>query len=158
MVLYLGEWKVGPQIGISVEASLHCFQSWCSVVWWSSSQNKESFINIFHVLGGLVLQKSSKIFFEEGPGPCPQTALLSLDSSPSLHPLPSLISNPLNLPLGSQGRSWRLNEAHLLRTKNEGHRKAQRYYYVYSLRRNQTLAPNCTIVSVPLQSLQPSLP
>ena len=26
----------------------------------------------------------------------------------SLHPLPSLISNCLNLPFGSQGRSWRL--------------------------------------------------
>ncbi len=24
MVLYLGEWKVGPQIGIRGEASLHC--------------------------------------------------------------------------------------------------------------------------------------
>ena len=42
----------------------------------------------------------------------------------SLHLLPSLISNCLNLPLGTQGRSWGLNEAHFLRTRNLGHRKA----------------------------------
>ena len=38
----LGEWKIGPQIRIRVEASWHCFQSWCSVVWWSSFQNKNA--------------------------------------------------------------------------------------------------------------------
>ena len=42
----------------------------------------------------------------------------------SLHPLPSLISNCLNLPLGTQGRSCRLNETHLLRMRNGGNRKA----------------------------------
>ena len=36
----------------------------------------------------------------------------------SLHPLPSLMSNCLNLPLGSQRRSWRLNEACFLKTRN----------------------------------------
>ena len=41
----------------------------------------------------------------------------------SLHPLPSL-SNCLNLPLGTQGRPWRRNEAHFLKTRNGGHRKA----------------------------------
>ena len=41
----------------------------------------------------------------------------------SLLPLPSLISNHLNLPLGTQGRSWRLNEAHFLKTRNGGHRQ-----------------------------------
>ena len=30
----------------------------------------------------------------------------------SLHPLPSLISNSLNLPFGTQGRSWRLESFH----------------------------------------------
>ena len=38
----------------------------------------------------------------------------------SLHPLPSLISNCLNLPLGTLGR---LNEAHFLKIRNRGHRK-----------------------------------
>ena len=34
-----------------VEASLQSFQSWGSVVWWSSFWNKEGFINIFYLLG-----------------------------------------------------------------------------------------------------------
>ena len=42
----------------------------------------------------------------------------------SLHPLPSLISNCLNLSLGTQGRLWRLNEAHFLKTRNGEHRKS----------------------------------
>ena len=41
-----------------------------------------------------------------------------------LHPLPALISTCLNLFLGTQGRSWWLNEARFLRTRNGGHRKA----------------------------------
>ena len=40
-----------------------------------------------------------------------------------LHPLPSLISSCLNLPLGTQGRSRRLNEAYCLRIRNREHRK-----------------------------------
>ena len=59
------------------------------------------------------LQNSSKILLgvslEGEPGPCPQGC-----SSLVSHPLPSLISNCLNLPVGTQGRSWRLNEAHFL--------------------------------------------
>ena len=42
----------------------------------------------------------------------------------SLHPLPSLISNCLSLSVVIQGRSWRLNEAHFLKTRNGGHRKS----------------------------------
>ena len=43
----------------------------------------------------------------------------------SLHPLPSLASNCLNLSPGTQGRSWWLNEGmHFLRTRNGGDRKA----------------------------------
>ena len=34
------------------------------------------------------------------------------------HPFPSLINNCLNLPIGTQGRSWRLNEAYFLYSKN----------------------------------------
>ena len=66
------------------------------------------------------LQNSSKILLcvslEGEPGPCPKAALLFLLTVPPLclHPLPSLISNCLNLPLGTQGRSWRLNEAYFL--------------------------------------------
>ena len=40
-----------------------------------------------------------------------------------LHSFPSLISNSFNLPIGTQERSWRLNEAYFLQSRNEGHRK-----------------------------------
>ena len=40
----------------------------------------------------------------------------------SLHPLPSLISSCLNLPLGTQGRPQRLNETHFLKARNGGQR------------------------------------
>ena len=40
-----------------------------------------------------------------------------------LPPLPSLISTCRNLPLGAQGKPWRLKEAHVLKTRSGGHRK-----------------------------------
>ena len=39
-----------------------------------------------------------------------------------LYPLPSLISNCLNPPFGTKGRSRRLNEAYILQTRNGEHR------------------------------------
>lgn len=42
----------------------------------------------------------------------------------SLHPLHSLIRNCLNLPLGTQGRPWRLNDVHFLKARNGGHGNA----------------------------------
>ena len=48
----------------------------------------------------------------------PQVYIIFFLTSPlSLHPLPSLISNCLNLPFGTQGRSQRLNEAYFLQTR-----------------------------------------
>ena len=42
-------------------------------------------------------------------GPAPRLYYCFLAAPPlSLHPLSSLISNCLNLPFGTQGRSWRL--------------------------------------------------
>ena len=38
--------------------------------------------------------------------------------------IPPWISNHPILPLGTQGKSWRLDEAHFLRRRNPGHRKA----------------------------------
>ena len=56
--------------------------------------------------------------------PAPRLCCSFLTVPPwSLHPLPSLISNCLNLPLGTQGRSWRLNEAPFLKTRDGGHRE-----------------------------------
>lgn len=61
---------------------------------------------------------------EREPGSCSKAVLLLLEcSSLFFESLPSLISNCLNLPLGAQGRLWRLNEAHFLKTRNGGHRK-----------------------------------
>ena len=40
-----------------------------------------------------------------------------------LHLLPSLISNHLNLPFGTRGRSRRPKEAHFLKTRKEAHGK-----------------------------------
>ena len=51
---------------------------------------EDCFINLFHLLGGLVLRTNSKILLsrllEEEPGPCPKAALLCLNLS-SLVPL-----------------------------------------------------------------------
>ena len=64
-------------------------------------------------------------FFEGNQDTMPRFYCCNLTVPPlSLHPLPSLISNCLNLPLGTQGRSWRLNEAHFLEIRNGGHRKS----------------------------------
>ena len=58
------------------------------------------------------------------PTPRPYSGFLTVPPL-SLHPLPSLISKCLNLPLGTQGRPWRLNEPYFLKTRNRGgHRKA----------------------------------
>ena len=57
--------------------------------------------------------------------PAPRLHYCSLIIPPlSLHPLPSLINSCLNLPIGTQGRSWRLNEAYFLYSKNWGTQKS----------------------------------
>ena len=62
--------------------------------------------------------------FEREPGSSPKTVLLFLDCSSLVFASPPfLISNCLNLSLGTQGRSWRLNEACFLRTKKWGTQK-----------------------------------
>ena len=65
------------------------------------------------------LQNSSKtllcISLRRNQDPAPRLHCCFLTVPPlSLHPLPSLISNCLNLPFGTQGRSWRLNEDYFL--------------------------------------------
>ena len=55
---------------------------------------------------------------------CLRTAYHSLTASPlSLHPLLSQISICLNQPFGTQGSSWRWNEAYFLQKKKQGTQK-----------------------------------
>ena len=96
-----------------VEASVHCFQSWCSMVWWSSFQNKECFINIFQLLGVQFCRRTQRYCYvyslrrDQDPAGKLHECLLTAPLW-SLHPLPSLISNCSKLPFGTQGKSWRL--------------------------------------------------
>ena len=84
--------------------------------------NKSSSSQHLHLLvrggGGSVVYKSERIllqiFLEKEPGPCPEVALFPDCSSLVSASLLSWISDCLNLLFGTQGRSWRLNEAHFL--------------------------------------------
>ena len=85
--------------------------------------------NIFHLAGGSVSAKQLKILLcvslEGEPEPCPKLHRCCLTAPLfSPHPLPFLISNCLNLPFGTQGRSWSLHETYFLQTRNWGPRKA----------------------------------
>ena len=60
----------------------------------------------------------------ENKDPVPKLYYCFLTVPPwSLHSFPSLISASFNLPTGTQERSWRLNEAYFLQSRNEGQRK-----------------------------------
>ena len=63
------------------------------------------------------------VSLEGEPGSCPKDVLLLAGPPLSLHRLPSLTSNCLNLLLRTEGRLWKLNEAHFLKTRNGGHRR-----------------------------------
>lgn len=80
-------------------------------------------VNIFHLFGSLLLQKSSKILLcvslEAEPDPDPRLHYCFLTSSLLLHPLPSLFKPAL----------WNSEkvieaEAYSLQTRNREHRKA----------------------------------
>ena len=104
--------------------------------WWGGNQQSASSAFWVHRVWGLravgsmqltsptwrgfqYLQNSSKTLrvypLRGDRQPAPRLHYCFLTAPPlSLHPLPSLISNCLNLPVGTQGRSWRLNEAYFL--------------------------------------------
>ena len=70
--------------------------------------------NTFHLLGFFLVYKGTKTLFcvscKVEPGPCPKASLLFLDCSSFVSTsLSSLISSCLDLPFGTQGRSWRLD-------------------------------------------------
>ena len=74
------------------------------------------------------MQISSKMVcasLDEEPGPCPEAVLLFLDCSSLVsHLLPSLISNCLHLPVGTQGRSEAEWSIFPVIKEVRGHRKA----------------------------------
>ena len=77
--------------------------------------SKRSIRNIAQVYK---MPASFRVSLEREPGPCPRLYYCSLTAPPSsLHPLPSLISNHLNLSL----RLWKMNESHLLKRRNGRH-------------------------------------
>ena len=89
----------------------------------------QSEFTVFHLGGALVPVEELRvvlfcIFLEGEPGPCLSQHHCFL-SAPALflQSLPSLISNCLNLPFGTQGRSRRLKEAYFLQARNKGHGK-----------------------------------
>ena len=61
----------------------------------------------------------------EEPGSCPKAVLSFLDCCSLVFLSPSFPDQHyLNVPLWTQGKLWRLNEAHFLKSRNGGHRKA----------------------------------
>ena len=75
-----------------------------------------------------------------------------------LHSLPSLISNCLNLPFGTQGRSRRLNEAKFLQTRHTGgpHRVLLHFTHILASHLSfNTLQSSC---KVPLKYMVLGLP
>ena len=69
---------------------------------------------ILHQGGGLSAHNKDIVTYVPGGPYCLLTAPPSF-----LHPLPPLISNYLNLPFGTQGRSRRLNEEYFLPTRKD---------------------------------------
>lgn len=105
-----------------VEASVHCFSKlmfrwsqhwfWCSFFW-----NEECYIDIFHLLGFWLCGRTQR-YIRRNLDPARRLhSCLWTAPSRSLHPLPSLRSNCLNLPFGPQESSGRLNEACFLKKK-----------------------------------------
>ena len=110
-VLLIGWW------GDKWESASSTF--WFQLVWGLRACGQHA-VNFSHLAGVSVSAKQLKDIVMNipwwGTRTLPQgCAIVSFDcSSLVLHPLPSLISSCLNLLLGTQGRSWRLNEAYFL--------------------------------------------
>ena len=101
---------IWPQV-VSWWASvvLKVIKLWPSLEWRMLHQ----VVNIFHLLGFSFCRRAQRYCYvyplRRNQDPAPRLCYCFLTVPPlSLHPLPSLISNCLNLPFGTQGRSWRL--------------------------------------------------
>ena len=85
-------------------------------------------VNIFHLVGFLFCRGAQRYCYvyhlRGNQDPASRLHYCFLTVPPwCLRPLPSLISSCLNLAIGTQGRSWRLNEAYFLQARNSGHGK-----------------------------------
>ena len=99
---------------------------------YSLSRKQDPALRLYHHLSVQFSSVQSHSFRPHGlqhamppcPSPTPRVYSNSLDCSLLfLYPTPSLISNYLNLPFGTQGMSKRLNEVCILQTRNRRHRK-----------------------------------
>ena len=94
------------------------------VVLLSGRRRLHQVVNVFYLLGVLVLQKSSKmllcIFLEEELGPCLKAALLSPDCFSLVSAFPPFPDEQLFEP--SLWNSWKalMAEAYSLKTRNGG--------------------------------------
>ena len=128
------EWKIGQQIRIRVGTTC-ILQSWCLVTWdwfwWSSFflewRIPHQVVNISHFLGILVAEKLKNIVVcipwgtnRILPQGCTIVSWLLLPC----FCIPFLSwSATVNPSLGTQGRPWKLNDTHFLKTRNEGQRR-----------------------------------
>ena len=108
-------------LGVSESAS---FTFWFHQVWGLLVCGRQV-ITFSHLEGVSISAKQLRyccVYPLRGSQAPPQGCTTVPHLSP--RPFPSLISNCLNLLLGAQGRSWRLNDAYFLYSRNGEHGKA----------------------------------
>ena len=93
-----------------------------SPVWGLCAYGQHT-VNFSHLVGVLVSVKQLKILLyvslDGKPGPCPKAALFLLTVSFPFVSIPCLPNEQLlESPLWKSGRSWRLNEAYFLKSRN----------------------------------------
>ena len=120
------EWKIGPQIRIRVDASLHSSSKLVFSGPGTGSGDPPSFWKeecCIKLLTTLICwrfqfcRKAQRYYvysLRRNQDSAPRHYCLLAAPPWSWHSIPSLISNSLNLPFGTQGRSRRMNEANFL--------------------------------------------
>ena len=112
-------WTLFCLVGGEISRSQHHQSSgsnWSRVVFMLISSIPSLIVNFSHLEAFSISVKHSKILLcvsiDKELGPCPKAALFLLIICFSLvsHLFLSLINNCLNLPTGTQGRSWKLNK------------------------------------------------
>ena len=110
-----------------------CDFLWIGWWWGNRAVLQESWaqaeVTTPHLGGGLSSCRRTQRYCSVYPlrgsqDPAPRRHYCLLTAPPlSLHPVPSLINNCLNLPFWTQGRSRSLDEAYFLQTRNRGQGK-----------------------------------